>query len=41
MQNGLIAFIRVADFVNEMVGRAAAWLTLGIVLASFSVVFMR
>ena len=37
----LIAFIRVVDAVNEVVGRVVAWLTLGTVAVCFLVVVLR
>jgi TRAP-type mannitol/chloroaromatic compound transport system permease small subunit len=39
--NGLEAFVAMADTVNEWVGRAVAWLTVGCVLTCFLVVVLR
>ena len=39
--SGLIAFIRFVDALNDRVGRATAWLTLGTVLVCFAVVVLR
>lgn len=41
MLNGLEVFVAVADAVNDWIGRAVAWLTLGCVLTCFSVVVLR
>jgi TRAP-type mannitol/chloroaromatic compound transport system permease small subunit len=38
---GLIAFIRFVDGLNDRIGRATAWLTLGTVLVCFAVVVLR
>lgn len=39
--NALRRLIRVCDAVNERIGRALAWLTLGTVLVTLAVVIMR
>ena len=39
--SALIAFIRIIDGLNEVVGRVVAWLTLGTVLVCFLVVVLR
>lgn len=39
--NGLVAFVRLVDRLNEQVGRAVAWLTLLMVLITFGVVVLR
>lgn len=41
MLSTLDLFVRCVDRVNETVGRAASWLTLGVVLVCFSVVVLR
>lgn len=39
--NALLAFARVIDWLNETIGRAAAWLVLGLVLAQFLIVLLH
>jgi TRAP-type mannitol/chloroaromatic compound transport system permease small subunit len=39
--NGLAAFVKVVDTINECIGRAVAWLTLGCVVTCFLVVVLR
>lgn len=41
MLTALSAIVRVIDAVNERVGRAVAWLTLAMVLTTFTVVVLR
>ena len=41
MQNSLAAFVRAVDRLNDAVGRGVAWLTLVMVLITFSVVVLR
>lgn len=41
MSSTLALFVRCVDRLNEVVGRAASWLTLGVVLVCFSVVVLR
>lgn len=38
---GIAIYVRVAEAINEYVGRATAWLTLTMVLVAFAVVVMR
>jgi TRAP-type mannitol/chloroaromatic compound transport system permease small subunit len=37
----LAGFVRIVDAINERIGRAVAWLTLGCVLTCFAVVLLR
>lgn len=37
----LAGFVRIVDSLNERIGRAVAWLTLGCVLTCFAVVLLR
>jgi TRAP-type mannitol/chloroaromatic compound transport system permease small subunit len=39
--NALKGFVRAVDAVNDWIGRAVAWLTLGCVLTCFAVVLLR
>ena len=39
--NALRGFVRGIDAINDWIGRAAAWLTLGCVLTCFAVVVLR
>lgn len=39
--NGLATFVTVVDTINEWIGRAVAWLTLGCVVTCFLVVVLR
>ena len=39
--SALISFVRAVDRINEVVGRAIAWLTLAMVLITFAVVVLR
>lgn len=41
MRNVLAAFVRSVDRLNEAVGRGVAWLTLAMVLITFTVVVLR
>lgn len=41
MLSTLALFVRCVDKINEVIGRAASWLTLGVVLVCFSVVVLR
>ena len=41
LANLLLRLARAIDFVNGLIGRAAAWLTLAMVLVQFGVVVMR
>ena len=38
---GLAAFVRLIDRLNDAVGRGVAWLTLAMVLITFTVVLLR
>ena len=39
--NALASFVRAVDRMNELIGRAVAWLTLAMVIITFSVVVLR
>ena len=39
--NGLAAFVKFADRLNDAVGRGVAWLTLAMVIIAFTVVILR
>ncbi len=39
--NGLAAFVRITDRLNDTIGRGVAWLTLAMVLVTFLVVVLR
>ena len=39
--NALAGFVRVVDRVNDVIGRSVAWLTLAMVIVTFTVVVLR
>jgi len=39
--NALTGFVRTIDKLNDVVGRSVSWLTIAMVLTTFSVVVLR